>query len=99
MPYNTTMVVRKTARIEVRVSEEDRCFLDARLHERGESLSNWIGRKIEEEREAASLAKRLAAVERIGAMNVEWIPEDPADLKRMITEAYDEALADLIAIA
>ena len=63
------MVVRKTARIEFRVSEEDRCFLEARLRERGQSISNWVRQQIDEEREAAGPASRLAAVEALGAMN------------------------------
>lgn len=32
-------------------------------------------------------------------MNTEWIPENPEELTRMMNEAYDEDLADLIAIA
>lgn len=99
MPYDRLMTVRKTARIEVRVSEEDRRFLEDRLRECGQSISGWVQQQIEEEREAVALARRLAAVERIGAMNTEWIPENPEELTRMMNEAYDEDLADLIAIA
>ncbi|MFN0147667.1 MAG: hypothetical protein ACKVT1_14250 [Dehalococcoidia bacterium] len=80
------MVVRRTARIEFRLSEEDRCFLEARLRASGHSISSWVRQQIDEEREAVDLAERRAAFERLCSMNVEWIPDDPAALDAMINE-------------
>jgi hypothetical protein len=98
-PYIWYMAARKNARMEFRVSEEDRCYLEGRLRERGETLSGWARDMIEKEREAEALTRRLAAVERLAAMNEEWVPADPDELKRMIVEAKADALRDLIDIA
>ncbi len=93
------MGARYDSRIEVRMSEADRCFLEHRLKERGETISGWVRAKVAEEQDAEALARRMAAVEALCSMNIPWLPGDSGDVDQMINEANDWAMADLNAIA
>ena len=75
--------------MEVRLSPEDRAFLDETLCARGETLASWVRRKLEDEREAAALAKRMAAAEYLCSLNFEGLTLDPDDLSRLLDEQHD----------
>jgi uncharacterized protein (DUF1778 family) len=83
-----SMVVREKqrARLDIRLSAEDRRFLEERLRVRGQSFSDWVRTKIDEERAGRGLEERIRAVQELARMNIDWIPEDPAELERMINE-------------
>ena len=74
------------ARIDARLDQADRAFLDRWLGQRGETLTEWIRAKVAEERDKDGLCRRMAAAQRLFAMEVEWIPEDPAELDRTLNE-------------
>jgi hypothetical protein len=80
------MTVRKSARMEFRVSDEDRCFLEERLRERGQTLSDWVRQGINDERERALQREGRAALDRLFAMNIQWIPDNPADLDSLLND-------------
>jgi hypothetical protein len=76
----------RTERVEVRLDPETRWKLEELAAARGSSVSELVRSLIEgaHEEEVAGAA-RLAAVERIGSMEVEDVPE-PAELKRQLSE-------------
>ena len=78
----------RTERVEVRLDSEARGKLEEVAAARGTSVSELVRDLIERshEEEVAGAA-RLAAAERIGALEVEDVP-DPAELKRQFSEAH-----------
>ena len=78
----------RTERVEVRLDSEARGKLEEVAAARGTSVSELVRDLIERshEEEVAGVA-RLAAAERIGALEVEDVP-DPAELKRQFSEAH-----------
>ena len=79
----------RTERVEVRLDSEARGKLEEVAAARGTSVSELVRDLIERsyEEEVAGAA-RLAAAERIGALEVEDVP-DPAELKRQFSEAHE----------
>ena len=78
----------RTERVEVRLDSEARGKLEEVAAARGTSVSELVRDLIERshEEEVAGAA-RLVAAERIGALEVEDVP-DPAELKRQFSEAH-----------
>jgi len=81
------MVVRKRRRIEVRLDEERGEFLDRELARRGMTVADWFREQVDAEREREARERRLAAVERIASLHLD-VPDDPAELKRLLVEEY-----------
>jgi uncharacterized protein (DUF1778 family) len=75
-----------TGRVDVRLDPETRGKLEEVAAARGSSVSELVRSLIlrSHEEETAGPA-RLAAAERIGQMEVEYVPE-PAELKRQLCE-------------
>ena len=78
----------RTERVEIRMDSETRGKLEEVAVARGSSVSELVRDLIERshEEEVAGAA-RLAAVERIGRLELEDVPE-PAELKRQFSEAH-----------
>ena len=78
----------RTERVEVRLDPETRKKLEEVAAVRSSSVSKLVRDLIERSYEAeVAGAGRLAAVERIGRMQVEDVPE-PSELKRQFSEAH-----------
>ena len=77
----------RTERIEVRLDPETRGKLEEVAVARGSSVSELVRALIEESYEEEVARERVAAAERIGAMEVEDVPP-PEELKRQFTEVH-----------
>lgn len=85
-----------TERLEVRIDSEQRRKLDTVARERAVPVSHVVRAMIEEAYEAVMLQRRLEAVRRIAALEVEDVP-DPEELSRQLDETY--AIPDPYAIS
>ena len=83
----------RTERLEIRLEREARGKLEEVAAVRGTSVSELVRALIERsyEEEVAGAA-RLAAAERIGALEIEDVPE-PDELKRQFSEAHGTSRA------
>lgn len=83
----------RTERVEIRLEPESRGKLEEVAAARGMSVSQLVRSLIERsyEEEVAGAA-RLAAAERIGALEIEDVP-DPDELKRQFSEAHGSSRA------
>ena len=83
----------RTERVEIRLEPESRGKLEEVAATRGMSVSELVRSLIERsyEEEVAGAA-RLAAAERIGALEIEDVPE-PDELKRQFSEAHGPSRA------
>lgn len=83
----------RTERVEIRLEPESRGKLEEVAAARGMSVSQLVRSLIERsyEEEVAGAA-RLAAAERIGALEIEDVPE-PDELKRQFSEAHGSSRA------
>ena len=83
----------RTERLEIRLEREARGKLEEVAAVRGTSVSELVRSLIERsyEEEVAGAA-RLAAAERIGALEIEDVPE-PDELKRQFSEAHGTSRA------
>lgn len=77
----------RTERLEVRLDPETRGKLDEVAAARGSSVSELVRALIEESYEEEVARERVAAAERIGAMEVEDVPS-PEELKREFARAH-----------
>lgn len=78
----------RTQRIEVRLEPETREKLEEVAAARGATFSELVRSLIESSYEEEMSGRRLAAAERLGAMEVEDVP-DTGVLKRQFGEAHD----------
>ena len=88
------MVVRKSARREVRLDEEHDRRLEEELRQRDITFAAWIREQIDRNADEKARAQRLAAVERLASLNLDfgWDPSEPEPATRLIDDAYDEAI-------
>jgi len=77
----------RTERLEVRLDGGTREKLEEVATARGSSVSELVRALIESSYEEEMAKARLAAAERIGALEVEAVPE-PGELKHQFTEAH-----------
>lgn len=77
----------RTERVEVRLDPETRGKLEKVATARGSSVSELVRALIEESYEEEVAKERVAAAERIGAMEIEDVPP-PEELKRQLAEAH-----------
>lgn len=98
MPYTGPVVVRKTARREVRLDEEHDRLLEEQLRRRDLSFAAWVREQIDDtaKAETDALARRLEAARRINSMNIDlgWDPSDPDPATRLLNEAYEARWKD-----
>ncbi len=90
IPYTVVRTKRglmRAERLEVRLDRKTRGKLEEVAAARGSSISELVRALIEHSYEEEVLKARLAAAERIGAMEVEAVPE-PGELKRQLSEAH-----------
>lgn len=66
------MTVRTSARREVRLDAERDAKLDQTLEERGITFAAWVREQIDRDAEARARAERLAMVEKLFKMNIDW---------------------------
>ncbi len=78
----------QTERLEIRLDPETRSKLEEVAAARGSSVPELVRSLIVRMLDQEEGAARLAAVERIGQMRVEDVPE-PARLKRQFSEAHE----------
>ncbi len=81
-----------TERVEIRLDREQRRMLDELADAERASVSDTMRRLIKRAYEERMREKRLAAVARIAAAQVEDVP-DPEELSRQLDQTYD--LGDL----
>lgn len=80
----------RTERVEVRLDLETRAKLEEVAAARNSSVSELVRTLIERSYEEEVTGARLRAAQRIGAMEVEDVPE-PGELKRQLGEAHAQA--------
>ena len=76
------------ARLDVRLDDEQRRRLDEIVEERGRPLSEVVRGLIDDAYEAVMRERRLEAVQRLVALEVEE-PPDPAQLSRELEVAHE----------
>jgi hypothetical protein len=81
------MVVRKGRRVEIRLDEERGKFLEQEVARRGTSIAGWFRQKVDEERLRLEQEARLAAAERLCALELD-LPKDEDELNRLLEEAH-----------
>lgn len=77
----------RTQRIEVRLEPETRAKLEEVAAARGATVSELVRSLIERSYEEEVSGRRFAAAERLGAMEIEDVPDTDV-LKRQLGEAY-----------
>ena len=77
-----------SARLEVRLDDERRERLDELAETAGVPMSEVVRRLIDDAWEAVMLERRLAAVARLSALEIEDVP-DPDILSRQLTRTYE----------
>ena len=77
-------------RLNVRLDLEHRRKLEVLIEEKGEPISEVVRRLINDAYEEIMLERRIRAVERIGSLEVEDVP-DPVQLSRELEATYDRA--------
>lgn len=77
-----------TERLDIRLDPERRRKLTDLSKSRGMSTSMVVREAIDHLYEIAMRERRLQAVERIAAMNIEDLP-DPEELSRQLDQAHD----------
>lgn len=77
-----------SARLEVRLDDERKERLEELGKAEGLSSSEVVRRLIDDAWEEVMRARRIAAVERLAALNVEDVP-DPDTLSRELGERYE----------
>ena len=75
-------------RLNVRLDLEHRRKLEVLIEEKGEPISQVVRCLIDDAYEEVMLERRIGAVERIGSLEVEDVP-DPEQLSRELEAAYD----------
>ena len=76
------------ARLDVRLDDEQRRRLDEIVEERGRPISEVVRGLIDDAYEAVMRERRLEAVQRLVALEVEE-PPDPAQLSRELEAAHE----------
>ena len=76
------------ARLDVRLDDEQRRRLDEIVEERGRPISKVVRGLIDDAYEAVMRERRLEAVQRLVALEVEE-PPDPAQLSRELEAAHE----------
>ena len=76
------------ARLDVRLDSEHRRRLEILVEEKGEPISEVVRRLIDDAYEEIMLGRRIRAVERIGSLEVEDVP-DPKQLSRELEAAHE----------
>ena len=75
-------------RLNVRLDLEHRRKLEVLIEEKGEPISQVVRCLIDDAYEEVMLERRIRAVERIGSLEVEDVP-DPEQLSRELEATYD----------
>lgn len=97
------MTVRKVARREVRLDSEHDRQLEEELGSRGLTFAAWVREQIDRDAEAKARAERLAMVERLFELNIDWgldevagEPGDPASnlVRKVMAEVWESAVRD-----
>jgi hypothetical protein len=91
------MVVRKTARREVRLDPEDDRLLEEELRERDLTFAAWVREQLEAAREARERRRREEAIDRLLAarLDVHWDARDPDPATTLLNELSAERVRSL----